>query len=72
MADGTTGIPRHGASGQRTGRPGTVTELLDVLGPIERFWALPGVQTYREGQRLFAADKYDRFAALVAKANRAA
>jgi arginine decarboxylase len=39
-----------------------VTELLDVLGPIERFWAFPGVQTYREGQRLFAADKYDRLA----------
>ena len=48
-----------------------VTELLDVLGPIERFWAFPGVQTYRKGQRLFAADKYDRFAALVTKANRA-
>src|SRR5580700_3731657 len=48
-----------------------VTELLDVLGPIERFWAFPGVQTYREGQRLFAADKYDALAALVTKANRA-
>jgi arginine decarboxylase len=48
-----------------------VTELLDVLGPIERFWAFPGVQTYREGQRLFAANKYDRLAALVTKANRA-
>ena len=48
-----------------------VTELLDVLGPIERFWAFPGIQTYREGQRLFAADKYDRLAALVTKANRA-
>src|ERR1700677_2534537 len=49
----------------------TVTELLDVLGPIERFWAFPGMPTYREGQRLFAADKYDRLAALVTKANRA-
>src|SRR5580700_2881562 len=49
----------------------TVPELLDVLGPIERFWAFPGVQTYREGQRLFAANKYDRLAALVTKANRA-
>ncbi len=49
----------------------TVTELLDVLGPIERFWAFPGAQAYREGQRLFAADKYDRLAALVTKANRA-
>ena len=25
----------------------TVTELLDVLGPIERFWAFPGAQWYR-------------------------
>src|SRR6202451_4055121 len=49
----------------------TVTELLDVLGPIERFWAFPGMQTYREVKRLFAADKYDRLAALVTKANRA-
>src|ERR1700757_2209135 len=36
-----------------------VTELLDVLGPIERFWAFPGAQAYREAPRLFAADKYD-------------
>jgi arginine decarboxylase len=49
----------------------TLTELLDVLGPIERFWAFPGAQAYREAQRLFAADKYDRLAALVTKANRA-
>jgi arginine decarboxylase len=49
----------------------TVTELLDVLGPIERFWAFPGAQAYREARRLFAADKYDRLAALVTKANRA-
>src|SRR5689334_7605261 len=48
-----------------------VTELLDVLGPIERFWAFPGAQTYREVRRLFAADRYDRLAALVTKANRA-
>src|SRR6266568_1568625 len=49
----------------------TVTGLLDVLGPIERFWAFPGAHAYREAQRLFAADKYDRLAALVTKANRA-
>src|SRR5690349_14412173 len=49
----------------------TVTELLDVLGPIERFWAFPGAQAHREAQRLFAADTYDRLAALVTKANRA-
>ena len=49
----------------------TVTGLLDVLGPIERFWAFPGAHAYREAQRLFAADKYDRLAALMTKANRA-
>jgi arginine decarboxylase len=49
----------------------TVTELLDILGPIERFWAFPGAQAYREARRLFAADNYDRLAALVTKANRA-
>ena len=26
----------------------TVTGLLEVLGSIERFWAFPGAQTYRE------------------------
>ena len=49
----------------------TVTGLLDVLGSIERFWAFPGAQTYREVQRLFAAGKYDRLAAVVSRANRA-
>ena len=49
----------------------TVTGLLDVLGPIERFWAFPGAQTFQEVQRLFAAGKYDRLAAVVGRANRA-
>ena len=49
----------------------TVTGLLDVLGSIERFWAFPGAQTFREVQRLFAADEYDRLAAVVGRANRA-
>jgi arginine decarboxylase len=49
----------------------TVTGLLDVLGSIERFWAFPGAQTYREVQRLFAAGKYDRLASVVSRANRA-
>src|SRR6476469_4080769 len=49
----------------------TVTGLLDVLGSIERFWAFPGAQTHREVRRLFAADKYDRLAAVVSRANRA-
>ena len=49
----------------------TVTGLLEVLASIERFWAFPGAQTYREVQRLFAADEYDRLAAVVSRANRA-
>ena len=49
----------------------TVTGLLDGLGPIERFWAFPGAQTFQEVQRLFAAGKYDRFAAMVSGINRA-
>src|SRR6478735_10752025 len=49
----------------------TVTGLLEVLGSIERFWAFPGAQTYREVQRLFAASEYDRLAAVVSRANRA-
>ncbi len=49
----------------------TVSGLLDVLGPIERFWALPGTQTCQQLRRLFAAGKYDRFAAVVGGINRA-
>ena len=49
----------------------TVTGLLDILGSIERFWAFPGAQTFREVQRLFAAGQYDRLAAVVGRANRA-
>ena len=48
-----------------------VTRSLDILGSVERFWAFPGAQTFREVQRLFAADEYDRLAAAVGRANRA-
>src|SRR5436309_5901458 len=44
----------------------TIHGLLDVLGPIERFWAFPGIANFQKVRRLFAAGKYDRFAALVA------
>ena len=43
----------------------TVDGLLDTLGPIERFWAFPGTHLFAKVRRLFAAGKYDRFAALV-------
>jgi arginine decarboxylase len=49
----------------------TVTRWLDVLGPIERFWAFPGAQAYQKVRRLFTAGKYDRCAAVVARLNRA-
>jgi arginine/lysine/ornithine decarboxylase len=45
--------------------------LLDVLGPIERFWAFPGAQSFQKARRLFTAGKYDRFATVVSGINRA-
>ena len=47
------------------------TELLNILGPIERFWAFPGTQAFQRLRRLFAAGRYDRFAALAGEINRA-
>jgi arginine decarboxylase len=35
----------------------TVSGLLDVLAPIERFWAFPGVQAFNKVRRLFTAGK---------------
>ena len=49
----------------------TIAKLLDVLGPIERFWAFPGLLAFQKVRRLFLAGKYDRFAALVRGINRA-
>ena len=49
----------------------TVTGLLDELGPVERFWAFPGIRAFQRARRLFLAGKYDRFAALVSEINRA-
>src|ERR1019366_3123591 len=47
------------------------TELLNILGPIERFWAFPGAQAFQRLRWLFAAGRYDRFAALAGEINRA-
>ena len=47
-----------------------MNELLDQLGPIERYWAYPGPLAYQQGRRLFAAGKYTRFARAVASLNR--
>jgi arginine decarboxylase len=60
-----------------TGKPSfdqaisTVTALLDVLGPIERLYAYPGTQEFAKVRRMFAAGKYDQFAAVVGEINRA-
>src|SRR6516165_3078805 len=48
----------------------TTAEALDVLAPIERFWAFPGMQAFYKVRRLFATGKYDRCAILVARINR--
>jgi arginine decarboxylase len=47
-----------------------ITELANVLGPIERFWAFPGAQVFTKLRRLFVAGKYDRLAVAVAGINR--
>ena len=47
-----------------------VAEALDVLAPMERFWAFPGMQAFYKVRRLFATGKYDRCATLVARINR--
>ena len=56
------------ASARAAGRDGRRT--LDVLAPIERFWAFPGMQAFYQVRRLFATGKYDRCAAMVARINR--
>ena len=38
----------------------TTAEALDVLAPIERFWAFPGMQAFYQVRQLFATGKYDR------------
>ena len=45
--------------------------LLDVLAPMEVYWAFPGMQTFQHARRLFGAGKYDRLARLIARINRA-
>ena len=49
---------------------GAVAEALDVLAPIERSWAFPGMQAFYKVRRLFATGKHDRCASMVAGINR--
>ena len=53
------------------GLAGTVSGMLDVLAPIEHYWAYPGPEACRHGRDLFAAASYDEFARTVARINRA-
>src|SRR5260370_29315160 len=47
-----------------------VAEALDVLAPIERSWAFPGMQAFYKVRRLCATGKHDRCASVVARINR--
>ena len=48
-----------------------VEEHLSALGPLERYWAYPGIHMFAQTQRLFATGAYDKFAMTVAKINHA-
>ena len=45
----------------------TATAALNLLEPMERFWAFPGPRAYQKVRRLFAARHYEQCAALVAR-----
>jgi len=47
-----------------------IADALDVLAPIERSWAFPGMQAFYKVRRLFATGKHDRCASMVARINR--
>jgi arginine decarboxylase len=47
-----------------------VAQALDVLAPIERFWAFPGMPAFYKVRQLFATGKYERCATMVARINR--
>src|ERR1700733_2060740 len=49
---------------------GAIADALDVLAPIERSWAFPGMPAFYKVRRLFATGKYDRCASMVARINR--
>ena len=50
---------------------GICRDLLLRLTPLEPYWAYPGAPQFGRLQRLFAAGSYDKFAAAVARTNRA-
>ncbi|MBV8928082.1 MAG: ornithine decarboxylase, partial [Mycobacteriaceae bacterium] len=50
---------------------GICRDLLTEFTPLEPYWAYPGSPQFARVQRLFAAGHYDKFAAAVARINRA-
>ena len=60
-------------TGERSAEPQVeaISDLLGVLEPIERYWGFPGARAFQELLRMFAAGKYDEFAAGVGRINRA-
>jgi len=50
---------------------GKVRDLLNLLDPVEHFWAFPGRPRFEQVRRLFSAFDFDRCARLVADINRA-
>ncbi len=50
---------------------GKVRDLLNLLDPVEHFWAFPGRPRFEQVRRLFSASDFDRCARLVADINRA-
>ena len=50
---------------------GKVRDLLNLLDPIEHFWAFPGHRRFEQVRRLFSQSDFNRCARLVADINRA-
>ena len=46
-------------------------DLLEILTPLEPYWAYPGMPQFSRVLRLFAAGDYDKFGQAVGQINRA-
>ena len=49
----------------------TCRDLLEILTPLEPYWAYPGMPQFSRVLRLFAAGDYDKFGQAVGQINRA-
>ncbi len=56
---------------QGEGPAGEVRELLDLLDPIERYWAFPGKHAVQQLRELLDDDEHEQLAKAVARINRA-